>query len=199
MRVKTEAKRQAIITAAAQVFREMGIEATSMSQIAARVGGSKTTLYSYFPSKEDLVLEILLANGEKHESAIFTELAGASSVRDGLVSMGMMHLKFITDPDTLAIVRLAVAEASRGDLGRQFYERGPASFLKKLALLIGELIARGEFRAADPYRMALQLKALWDAELFDSIMFGTRENHDEAALHTCVVEAVDAFYRIYAV
>lgn len=54
MRVRTEAKRDAILEAAAEVFLEAGFEGASMSQIAARAGGSKRTLYGYFPSKEEL-------------------------------------------------------------------------------------------------------------------------------------------------
>jgi hypothetical protein len=47
MRVRTEKKRQEIIRIAAELFDELGYERTSMSTIASRVGGSKTTLYGY--------------------------------------------------------------------------------------------------------------------------------------------------------
>ncbi|WP_206336533.1 TetR/AcrR family transcriptional regulator, partial [Pseudomonas viridiflava] len=50
VRVLTDAKRDAIIDAAAQVFQEDGFEAASMAAIAARVGGSKSTLYRYYNS-----------------------------------------------------------------------------------------------------------------------------------------------------
>ena len=54
MKTKTESKRQAIIQAAAEVFREVGFDRASMSDIRERIGGSKATLYNYFPSKEKL-------------------------------------------------------------------------------------------------------------------------------------------------
>ena len=38
---------------------ELGYERTSMSEIAARLGGSKATLYSYFPSKEELFFGVV--------------------------------------------------------------------------------------------------------------------------------------------
>jgi AcrR family transcriptional regulator len=44
MRVRTEEKRQEIVEIAARLFEELGYERTSMSAIAARVGGSKATL-----------------------------------------------------------------------------------------------------------------------------------------------------------
>ena len=51
MKTKTESKRQAIIQAAAEVFREVGFERASMSDIRERIGGSKLC-DNYFPSKE---------------------------------------------------------------------------------------------------------------------------------------------------
>ena len=48
MRVRNEEKRLEIIRIAAELFDELGYERTSMSTIAARVGGSKATLYGYF-------------------------------------------------------------------------------------------------------------------------------------------------------
>ena len=59
MRVRTEVKRQEIIRIAGELFEERGYDRTSMSAIAARVGGSKATLYGYFKSKEELLLAVL--------------------------------------------------------------------------------------------------------------------------------------------
>lgn len=59
MKKKTETKSQAIVDIAAEVFREMGFQRASMSEICRRVGGSKATIYSYFPSKELLFFEVM--------------------------------------------------------------------------------------------------------------------------------------------
>src|SRR6204780_5843981 len=47
-------RREHILKVAREVFFEYGYSAASMSQIAARLGGSKGTLYNYFKSKEEL-------------------------------------------------------------------------------------------------------------------------------------------------
>ena len=52
------AERTALDTAAT-AFSEMGVEETSMSDIGARLGGSKSTIYSYFASKEELVAAVM--------------------------------------------------------------------------------------------------------------------------------------------
>ena len=51
---RADTRRQAILEVAREVFLQEGYAAASMSVIAARVGGSKAPLYSYFPSKEQL-------------------------------------------------------------------------------------------------------------------------------------------------
>src|SRR5436853_1515154 len=53
-RLDADARREAILDVAQEVFLEEGFAAASMSTIAARLGGSKGTLYNYFRSKDDL-------------------------------------------------------------------------------------------------------------------------------------------------
>ncbi|MEP7007124.1 MAG: helix-turn-helix domain-containing protein [Sphingomonas bacterium] len=59
MRIRTEKKKNEIVQVASELFDALGYEGTSMSAIAARVGGSKATLYAYFESKEELLRAIL--------------------------------------------------------------------------------------------------------------------------------------------
>src|SRR3546814_15841215 len=54
-------RRSAIVAIAQQAFSEQGFGGTSMSAIAARMGGSKATLWAYFPSKKDLFAAALTA------------------------------------------------------------------------------------------------------------------------------------------
>ena len=51
---KRDERREAILDVAEACFLAEGYDATSMSTIAARVGGSKGTLYNYFKNKEEL-------------------------------------------------------------------------------------------------------------------------------------------------
>ncbi|WP_409250596.1 TetR/AcrR family transcriptional regulator [Bacillus sp. SCS-153A] len=51
-------KRKAILEAAVELFAEHGYTKTSMQQIADSIGISKGSLYSFFHSKEDLIISI---------------------------------------------------------------------------------------------------------------------------------------------
>jgi len=78
MAVKTEAKRQAILKEAEKVFQELGFERTSMSEICARVGGSKATIYNYFASKEELFFETIHDSIQAELDAAFTAIDPAA-------------------------------------------------------------------------------------------------------------------------
>lgn len=51
--------RERILTTAARLFHERGVNATSIEQILAASGAGKSQLYRYFPSKEALVSEVI--------------------------------------------------------------------------------------------------------------------------------------------
>jgi AcrR family transcriptional regulator len=50
--------RQAILDAAAELFREHGYERFSLRQVAERIGYSPTTIYLYFTDKDDLLFTV---------------------------------------------------------------------------------------------------------------------------------------------
>ena len=53
-------REDAVLDAAAELLAERGFAATSMDEIAARVGVSKPTLYQHFPSKDAVAVAVLL-------------------------------------------------------------------------------------------------------------------------------------------
>lgn len=55
-----ESTRDALISAAMDLFFEHGFHAVGLDQIIARVGVTKTTFYNHFESKDDLVIAVLL-------------------------------------------------------------------------------------------------------------------------------------------
>ncbi|MGH3377203.1 MAG: TetR/AcrR family transcriptional regulator [Actinoallomurus sp.] len=59
-RPRSEATRQAILTAAIDELHERGYAALTIEGIAARAGAGKPTIYRWWPSKADVVLDALL-------------------------------------------------------------------------------------------------------------------------------------------
>ena len=52
-----QAKRDAVLQAAAQLFNERGFHATSLDDIAARLHVTKPTLYYYVKNKDEILIE----------------------------------------------------------------------------------------------------------------------------------------------
>jgi AcrR family transcriptional regulator len=65
-----DTKQRAILTHAAGVFANMGMEKASMAQIAERSNVSKALLYHYYPSKDALVFGIIQAHLTELDAAV---------------------------------------------------------------------------------------------------------------------------------
>lgn len=56
---KKEETKQKILNVALQLFKEQGVDETTMEQIAKEVDIAKGTLYNYFPAKEAIISEYI--------------------------------------------------------------------------------------------------------------------------------------------
>lgn len=193
MRVKTEDRRQAIIEAALDVFREMGFERASMAIISRRLGGSKGTLYGYFRSKEELFETAMKAASEGPGDQIMDLLdPDASDLRAVLRRFTKAYLNFITGDEVLAICRTAIAEGCNSALGAHLFEQGPGRALVKLTSFFDTMIKRGKLRDLSPSMAALHFKGLIEAGFFEEALYGAPIQKEKA-----IGDAVDAFLRAY--
>jgi AcrR family transcriptional regulator len=55
-------RRDAIVAAAARLYAESGFQGASVSDLADRCGTSKSLIYHYFPSKDDILYEVMAAH-----------------------------------------------------------------------------------------------------------------------------------------
>jgi TetR/AcrR family transcriptional regulator of autoinduction and epiphytic fitness len=105
----TDRKRQAIIQAAINEFRDNGFEITSMDKIAATAGVSKRTVYNHFPSKEELFAEILnqlwIRLTAEQETAYRPDLP----LREQLRVLLKAKLQMMGDDNFLDLARVAIA------------------------------------------------------------------------------------------
>src|ERR1700761_2188566 len=120
-------RREAIMTVAREIFFEHGYSATSMSAIAARLGGSKGTLYNYFKSKEELFAAQVRDMCGPLAHRLSDATAAAVSPREALTGIGRDYLTHLFSDSTIKMFRILVAEAQRTpELAQLFYEVGPA-------------------------------------------------------------------------
>ena len=168
MKVRTEARREAILEVASQVFLEFGFERASIGEMVRRIGGSKSTIYSYYPSKEALFLAVVEKVGEIHIQAAFDELAGHDGgvgIRDVLDNLSEKLAAFLCSHDLVATHRMVLAEAGRSNIGELFYEGGPKRGIVQLAGLFQRAMEKQLMRKESPMVAALQFTALVQAEM----------------------------------
>jgi AcrR family transcriptional regulator len=197
MRVRTDEKRNEILEAATAVFREVGYERASMAMIAERVGGSKTTLYGYYPSKEELFWDAMVGaiKVERGEKAMALLDANDPDVRGVLERFGTAYSPLFTMRDTMAVTRTAIAEAlTNRDLSSLLYQRGPKRILDALTAYFSQLKKKGFIRNVDPRLAAIHLKGLFDSGIVEPLLFGCRAELKNAE---SIPAAVDVFLRAY--
>ena len=199
MRTKSEARRQAILDAAAQVFQRAGYERTSMDDIRAEVGCSKATLYSYFASKEELFYEVVTEAAESEFQLTLGALDPISveDIRPALQQFGERMLTLIYSPQVQAVRRLVTAEAGRSDLGKRCYELGPARSEAVVAAFLQDAMDEGKLRPADPRRAALHLHGLLEAEWLNRFLFRQVDHLSRKQIADTVRRSIAVFMAAY--
>jgi TetR/AcrR family transcriptional regulator, mexJK operon transcriptional repressor len=193
-----DAKRQAILEIARESFLTHGYAATSMSRIAAQVGGSKGTLYNHFGSKEEL-FEAMMQEECSSEAIAITTLSLDGEIDQVLCELGKRFVRFILSGRAVSIHRVVAAETGRfPELGRMFYEQGPKRTTAHVAAFLAARMAEGRMRRADPERAAQQLFALLKAGIHQMYLWGLEVEMTDAEIDTHVSHAVDTFLHGYA-
>jgi len=156
-----DARRGAILDAAAAVFMEEGFAAASMSAIAARVGGSKGTLYNYFKSKEVLFEAYIQRHCAWQQEAMFALVTPDTDVGEALTHFGRSYLASVFSEFSLRNFRLVIAEAERApEIGKAFYEAGPVAGATRLAGHLERWAREGRLSLVDPMGAAHQFISL---------------------------------------
>jgi TetR/AcrR family transcriptional regulator len=147
-RVKTEEKSQAIVDAAARVFREREFHDVSVDDVAAEAGAGKGTIYRYFPTKEELFFVSVLRGLDLLHDSVVSRLSEQASPRERLTVIAAELFRFAWNRRDL-LTTLHRDERLFARRGAEFLERRR----KVVALIAGAVaagIARGEFRQVDP-------------------------------------------------
>ncbi|MGM9486941.1 TetR/AcrR family transcriptional regulator [Ideonella sp. YS5] len=198
MRVKTAAKREAILEVASQVFQEMGFERASMDEIASRVGGSKVTLYGYFPSKQQLFLEVAEYMGGRQLGPAFEELAaGSEDLHRVLRRFGEKFLAFVSTPETIGTYRMMVSQAGQSDIASRFLELGPKKGEQQLAAFLQAEMEGGRLKSADANIAAAHLMALITAEVHQPLLMGAMQQPTRNQVRQIAERAVAVFLAAY--
>lgn len=191
-------RRAAILTIATASFLEHGYSATSMSAIAASVGGSKATLWNHFPSKEALFAAVLDEATSAYRARISCLLDGDDDLQTTLRRFCISFLERVTSPEAISLHRLVYAEAGRfPEMGRIFYDRAPRAIYAIVGEYLHMAMERGALRSADPVEAAKMLASLCMSGTHQQLLTGGLIAPTAELLVADAEAAIDIFLRAY--
>jgi len=192
-------RQAAMIAAARQMFIEQGYGGTSMSAIAAQIGGSKTTLWSYFSSKRAIFEAVIDDLVERYGSAIDNVPLPNGGLEETLLSFSQALVETVVSPEVLQLYRLVVGEAGRfPELGEVYYQKGPGRAEQRLTEFIRSEMAGGRLRRADPNMAALHFLQMCQANHVQRRIMNLSHRVTRAQLVADVRAAVESFLQTYA-
>jgi TetR/AcrR family transcriptional regulator, mexJK operon transcriptional repressor len=192
-------RRDAFVAVAREEFLTCGYGATSMSAISAKVGGSKTTLWTYFPSKQELFAAVCDDLVERYGRALEVRLDPAADCAGELKRFALALLETLHTPAIIDMHRLVIGEAGRfPELGAMMYERGPARGKAMLAAFFQACMDRGNLKRRDGMIAAHQFAAMLQAGSVQRHMLGQLERPSDAELQSEAEEAVETFLNGWA-
>jgi AcrR family transcriptional regulator len=186
-----------IIHAALDEFAQNGYTATRVSDVAARAGVSKGTLYLYFDTKEELFKAVIREFVEADISRM-TELVANSDMSCEAFLRGpfLTLIKALPDSPARVVVRLMVAEgANYPDVTAYHWQNVVAPALATLELLLQRGIDSGEFRrTALVESPQLMIAPVMFAIVF-KIVFGAQHNLDIDTMFDTHIDVLLAYLR----
>jgi AcrR family transcriptional regulator len=189
-----------VLAGAREVFMADGYEGASVDDIARAAGVSKATLYSYFPDKRLLFIEVATTEC-RHLAARTLELVEAGAgPRVALTTAAGQIVPFLLSEFVQQVFRICLAESDRfPELGRAFYAAGPENGRQRLEEYMACAVRRGELNIDDVTLAAEQFTELCKARLWTQAIFGIRRRFDQWEIDQVVSEAVETFLARYGV
>lgn len=198
---KPDHKRQAILSAAADVFLQHGFSGATTDMIQRAAGVSKATIYTRYSTKEELFCDAI----EHLCSRMHTEFAemavNEGDLRSRLHTIAHAYMDLALSASAMALLRVIISEAPHfPNLARRFFLVGPN--------VIDPMVSGHLELAAEKGELDLHAVGTADAgRIFIGMLRGisnlealTHPNAlpSEAQIDRWVTLAVDTFLRAYA-
>ncbi|MEM8870164.1 MAG: TetR/AcrR family transcriptional regulator [Pseudomonadota bacterium] len=197
---RAERKVEQILNGATKVFMEQGFEGASVDEIAAAARVSKATLYSYFPDKRELFRHVIATECARQANQAF-DLSGMTDPPEVVLKRAATHLMtFLLSPFGQQIYRLCIAEAVRfPDLGRAFYDSGPALAQQRLKCYLRHSVQNGRLHIADDEIEVAsdQFAQLCKSDLFYRMILGLENTASGKDIELAADQTVDLFMSKY--
>lgn len=195
---RTLKRRDAMISAARELFCEHGFAGTTLEMITAEAGGSRRTIYELFGNK-DGVFEAVIRDCTGRITSIMAGLELTDlPLRAALIHYGETLMELLTAPDTIRYMRLFLSEVPRfPKLGKIFYETGLMNGRRIITSYFERQMNEGRFPKGDPRQAAIFFSSLIKADYDIRQMSYVDWEPQAKDLRSHVIGSVDMFLRGY--
>lgn len=187
-----------VLEGARKVFLRDGFEGASVDDIAREAGVSKATLYSYFPDKRLMFMEVFrqeLARETRDGEALVDVDLPPEQVLPFVTQMVAAHM---TSDFGVRTFRMAVGESERFPmLAEEYFYAGPDFLRAQLVGYFEKCVAQGYLEIDDLDLAATQLIELTSVDIHDRAIFLGPGSVDEARIQRICKGAVKMFMATY--
>ncbi len=195
----TDRKRDAIVEAAIDEFRDNGFEITSMDRIAARAEVSKRTVYNHFPSKEELFAEIMERLWSRFPPSIDDPYRADIGLREQLRELLEAKMASLCEQNCIDLARIAIGATVHSPDRAKVWVTRINEREETISAWIRAAQKDGRLKPVDPGFAASQLHALMKTFAFWPQVTLNESLLLPAAQAEVVEGALDLFLNWYAV
>lgn len=197
-RIKRGRKYEQVVEGARDVFLHDGFEGASVDDIARAAGVSKATLYSYFPDKRLLFIEVATGECRRQSRDTLAEIDQSAPPEVVLRQAAERLMCVFLSDFGRSVFRVVVAETERfPELGRVFWQNGPGRAKASLVAYFETAVARGELKIDDLELAAAQFMELCKADLFARMIAGLDRSFTAEERERVIAGAIEMFLARY--
>ena len=187
-----------VLEGARKVFLRDGFEGASVDDIAREAAVSKATLYSYFPDKRLMFIEVFRAELSRDTADASALIDVDLPVEQVLPFIVQMISSQLTSDFGVRVYRVSVGEAERfPSLAQEYYDAGPGLLRSQLVRYLERCVERGELVVDDFELAAYQLIRLSGTTIQDRAIFLGHDAVDRDMLRRVNRGAVAMFLAAY--
>lgn len=188
-------KRRQILEGARQAFGRLGFDVASMNDVTRAAGVSKSTLYVYFRSKEDLFTALISEQREAYFERIEKIFTDPTHPAETLQTYGTALATMLTSAQVMRVNRTVISVVSRmPEMGLEFFKKGPQRAITLLSSYLASAVETGHLAIPDTRLAAHQFNELAMAGLFRCRLFDQSISEPTEAE---IAETVDAAVRLF--
>lgn len=190
-----EAKTEAILDAAADVFADRGL-AAPMEAIARRAGVSKQTLYNRYRGKNDLVRALVIQKSDQIIGSLHARDAAAPP-REVLADFARNMLNLANSKSPVFLRTIIQSAGEMPDLAQEVFEAGPLRSRLELAAYLAEQTRLGRLAVTEPEEAAEFFAGMVTGQRQLRALLGLNKPMPPEQIDRLAQEAADRFVKAY--